>query len=184
MQTSFSTAGGDSARLAGDLPFSDLNFYNKIQTNVEGTNSTLTGGYDRTHRITYTLLLSFPEDIRLTSIGSFQSGFFYPLTLVDPRISSRELGQAPWNKMVDIRLEKGFTISGLRAAVFVDVKNVFDWENILGYDRTTTGISLWETSLAAGTPDPTGSQKRPVGPDGSLFYGIPREIYFGARVEF
>jgi len=183
-QTSFSTAGGDSARLGGDLPFSDLNFYNKIQTNVEGTNSTLTGGYDRTHRITYTLLLNFPEDIRLTSIGSFQSGFFYPLTLVDPRISSRELGQAPWNKMVDVRLEKGFTISGLRAAVFVDIKNLFDWENILGYDRTTTGVSLWETSLAAGTPDPTGSQKRPVGPDGSLFYGIPREIYFGARVEF
>jgi hypothetical protein len=184
MQTSFSTAGGDSARLAGDLPFSDLNFYNKIQTNVEGTNSTLTGGYDRTHRITYTLLLSFPEDIRLTSIGSFQSGFYYPLTLVDPRISSRELGQAPWNKMVDVRLEKGFTFSGLRAAVFIDIKNLFNWENILGYDRTTTGISLWETSLAAGTPDPTGSQKRAVGPDGSLFYGIPREFYFGARVEF
>lgn len=184
MQTSFSTAGGDSARLGGTLPFSDLNFYNKIQTNVEGTNSTLTGGYDRTHRITYTLLLSFPEDIRLTSIGSFQSGFYYPLTLVDPRISSRELGQAPWNKNVDVRLEKGFTFSGLRAAVFIDIKNLFDAENILGYDRTTTGISLWETSLAAGTPDPTGTQKRPVGPDGSLFYGIPREIYFGARVEF
>lgn len=184
MQTSFSTAGGDSARLGGDLPFSDWNFYNKIQTNVEGTNSTLTGGYDRTHRITYTLMLNFPEDIRLTSIGSFQSGFFYPLTTVDPRVSGRELGQAPWNKNVDVRLEKGFTFSGLRAAVFIDIKNVFDAENILGYDRTTTGISLWETSLAAGTPDPTGSQKRPVGPDGSLFYGTPREMYFGVRVEF
>lgn len=184
MQTSFSTAAGDSARLGGDLPFEDINFYNKVFVNVQGTNSTLTGGYDRTHRITYTLLLSFPEEIRLTSIGTFQSGFFYPLTLVDPRISSRELGEGPWNTMVNLRLEKGFTISGLRAAVFVDVKNVFDAENILGYDRTTTGSSLWETSLAAGTPDPTGDKKRPVGPDGSLFYDIPREMYFGVRVEF
>jgi hypothetical protein len=129
-------------------------------------------------------MLSFPEDIRLTSIVSFQSGFFFPLTTVDPRVSGRELGQAPWNKNVDVRLEKGFAFSGLRAAVFIDIKNVFDAENILGYDRTTTGISLWETSLAAGTPDPTGTQKRPVGPDGSLFYGTPREMYFGVRVEF
>ncbi|MBI4417316.1 MAG: TonB-dependent receptor [Ignavibacteriales bacterium] len=184
MQTSFSTANGDSARLAGDLPFEDINFYNKVFVNVQGTNSTLTGGYDRTHRITYTLLLTFPEDIRLTSIGTFQSGFFYPLTLVDPRVSSRELGEAPWNKMVNLRLEKGFTFSGLRAAVFIDVKNVFDWENILGYDRTTTGTSKWETSLAAGEPDPTGDRKRSVGPDGTLFYDIPREFYFGVRVEF
>ncbi|MEP0821764.1 MAG: hypothetical protein HRF44_02855, partial [Ignavibacterium sp.] len=64
------------------------------------------------------------------------------------------------------------------------IKNIFDWENILGYDRTTTGTSLWETSLAAGSPDPTGDRKRPVGPDGTLFYDIPREFYFGARVEF
>lgn len=184
MKTSFSTAAGDSATYGGDLPFEDINFYNKVLVNVQGTNSTLTGGYDRTHRITYTLLLTFPEDIRLTSIGTFQSGFFYPLTLVDPRVSSRELGEGPWNKMVNVRLEKGFTFAGVRAAVFVDIKNIFDWENILGYDRTTTGTSLWETSLAAGSPDPTGDRKRPVGPDGTLFYDIPREFYFGARVEF
>jgi hypothetical protein len=184
MQTSFSTAGGDSARLGGDLPFDDINFYNKVLVNVQGTNSTLTGGYDRTHRITYTLILDFPQEIRLTSIGTFQSGFFYPLTLVDPRVSSRELGEGPWNKMVNMRLEKGFSISGVRAAVFVDVKNLFNAENILGYDRTTTGTSLWETSLASGTPDPTGDRKRAVGPDGTLFYDIPREVYFGVRLEF
>jgi hypothetical protein len=35
-----------------------------------------------------------------------------------------------------------------------------------------------------GNPDPTGTMKRPVGQDGSLFYGIPREYYFGARLNF
>ncbi len=184
MQTSFSTAAGDSARLGGDLPFGDLRFYNKIQTDVQGTNSTLTGGYDRAHRITYTLVLSFPEDIQLSSVGTFSSGFYYPLTLVDPRVSNRELGVAPWNKMVNVRLEKLFTIANVRLGVFIDVKNIFNAENILGYDRTTTGIALWEQSVKTGSPDPTGSLKRPVGPDGTTFYDIPREIYFGARLEF
>jgi len=184
MQTSFSTSGGDSARLAGDLPFEDLKFYNKIQTDVRGTNSTLTGGYDRAHRISYTLLLTFPYDIRVTSIGTFQSGFYYPLTQVDPRISSRELGQAPWNKMVNVRVEKLFALAGLRIGVFVDVKNIFNSENILAYDYTTTGAVLWEQSIKDGNPDPTGTMKRPVGTDGTLFYDIPREIYFGARIEF
>lgn len=184
MPTSFSTANGDSARLGGDLPFDDLQFYNKVQTNVVGNNSTLTGGYDRTHRITYQFIMSFPADIRLSSTGTFQSGFFYPLTQVDPRVASRELGEAPWNKMVNIRLEKGFDLGGVRCAVFADVQNLFNWTNIIAYDQTATGSVLWETSSKEGDPDPTGTTRRPVGPDGSLFYDIPREFYFGVRLNF
>ncbi|HSQ74727.1 MAG TPA: TonB-dependent receptor, partial [Bacteroidota bacterium] len=100
MQTSFSTANGDSARLSGNLPFEDVMFYNKVQNNVVGGASTLTGGFDRTHRITYQLVLGFPEDITLSSVGTFQSGFFYALRNVDPRTVGRELGEAPWNKNV------------------------------------------------------------------------------------
>jgi hypothetical protein len=81
MQTSFSTANGDSARLAGGLPIEDINFYNKIQVDVAGGASTLTGGYDRAHRVSYQLMLQFPWDILLSSIGTFQSGFYYPLTI-------------------------------------------------------------------------------------------------------
>ncbi len=197
MQTSFSTANGDSARLAGNLPFEDLKFYNSIERNVGGANSTLSGGYDRTHRISYQFALTFPEDIRVSSVGTFQSGFFYPLTLVDPRVAGRELGESPWNKMVSIRIEKGFSFSNnLRLALYADIQNFFNWKNILAYDNTTTGAALWEESngtkavtingvqYAPESPDPTGSLRRPVGPDGSLFFDPPREFYFGVRLDF
>ncbi len=76
------------------LPYNDFIYYNKVQNNVTGSTSTLTGGYDREHRISYTLVLGFPYDIQLSSIGTFQSGFYYPLSYtVDPRVASRQLGR-------------------------------------------------------------------------------------------
>jgi hypothetical protein len=84
----------------------------------------------------------------------------------------------------------------MRVAVYADIQNFFNWTNILAYDNTTTGAALWEESngtktiivngveYAPASPDPTGSQRRPVGPDGSFFYDTPREFYFGVRLDF
>jgi len=193
-QTAFAWAAGDSARLAGNLPFDDIKYYNTIETNVQGGVSTLNAGYDRTHQIKYTLFLrllperlakglTLPIDVTLSSIGTFQSGFKYPLTLADPRVAGRELAEAPWNKQVDIRLELGFNFSGRRLGIYADVKNVFDWENIIAYDRTQTGQVAWERT-GDPTGDPAGTSHRPMGYDGSMFYDIPREFFFGAYIEF
>jgi hypothetical protein len=177
--------GTDSVVYNNKLPFNDFIYYNKVQNNVVGGNSTLTGGYDREHRISYTVVLGFPYDVQLSSIGLFESGFYYPLQYtVDPRVASRQLGQSPWTKSIDFRLEKGFKFDNVRFALYVDVRNAFNWTNIIGYDNTTTGAQLWETSNVANTPDPTGSLKRPISLDNSLFYDYPREYYFGVRVEF
>jgi hypothetical protein len=87
--------------------------------------------------------------------------------------------------MVSVRLEKGFSLAGtMKVAVYADVQNLFNWTNILAYDNTTTGQILWEKSNEGDNPNPTGTQLRPVGPDGSLFYDIPREVYFGVRLDF
>lgn len=188
----------DSVKYSNKLPFGDFQYYNKVQNDVAGGQSTLTGGYDRTHRITYTMALEFPEDIILSSLGTFQSGFFYPIVYpADARVAGRLYATAPWNKMVDVRLEKGFTFSGVRFAVFAEVKNLFNWVNIIGYDNTVSGAQLWEATNGNGTtltnplggtgvatgPDPTGTYKRALGQDGSWFYDIPREYYFGIRVD-
>jgi len=118
-------------------------------------------------------------------VGVFQSGFYYPLSYtVDPRVSARQLGQAPWTKQVDFRLEKGFSIDNVRFAVYADVKNAFNWVNIIGYDNTVSGASIWEYSNIDGNPDPTGQYKRAISLDNSLFYDFPREYYFGVRLEF
>ena len=190
---------GDSAKYGNTLPFTDFTYYNKVQNDVAGGASTLTGGYDRTHRITYLLTLEFPEDIILSSLGTFQSGFFYPINYpVDARVAGREYATAPWNKMVDLKLEKGFRFDNIRFAIFAEVKNLFNWTNIIGYDNTVSGAALWEATnsgngttlanpyyanTAATGPDPTGQFKRSMNSDGSWFYDIPREYYFGVRVD-
>jgi Carboxypeptidase regulatory-like domain/Outer membrane protein beta-barrel family len=187
-QTSFSTVGGDSLKYAGQLPFGDIAFYNSFERNVLGGNTTLTGGYDRAHRITYSVYFRFPYEITLSSIGTFSSGFFYTRTLADdPR--ARELGEAPWNKRVDLRLEKAFSLPNVgRLALYVDLVNAFNWVNILGFQSSTqVGSQVWEKS-----GDPTGWQgpgvaqtirRSPVGyganGDGLLVYDVPREVYFG-----
>jgi hypothetical protein len=203
-------APGDSLKYNNQLPLSDFKFYNKVQTDVAvygvgGTSpqsgSNLLGGYDRAHRISYVVMLNFPEDILLSSVGTFQSGFLYPLTytITDVRVIGRSFATGPWNKQIDFHLEKGFTLSGIRAAVYADVKNAFNWTNIISYDATTTGAEVWERSVAGqtglisqgassttltGTPDPTGTQRRPVSADGSMFYDIPRTFYFGVKLDF
>jgi len=194
-------AGGDSIKYNYQLPLSDFQYYNKVQNNVVGGSSNLTGGYDRTHRISYVLMMNLPYDINLSSVGTFQSGFQYALTYTvsDVRIIGRTLTTAPWNKQIDFRLEKGFTFAGVRVAVFADLKNAFNWVNILNYDNTTTGLEVWERSAAGesrvvsqgasstvinGVPDPTGTQRRAVSRDGTMFYDIPREYYFGVKIDF
>lgn len=191
----------DSAKYNNALPLSDFNFYNKIQTDVVGGSSNLLNGFDRAHRISYVLLLNFPQDILLSSVGTFQSGFLYPLsfTITDLRVVGREFATGPWNKQIDLHLEKGFTLSGIRAAVFVDVKNAFNWTNIIAYDNSSTGAEVWERSAAGqsrlisqgassttinGVPDPTGTQHRAISQDGTLFYDIPRTYYFGVKLDF
>jgi hypothetical protein len=183
---SWSTAAGDSAKYAGQLPLEDLKTWNTIEQNVRGGASTLTGGYDRSHRIQYNIFLRFPVDFTLSALGTHTSGFFYPLTLADPR--SRELGEGPWNHRVDFRLEKGFALQGIgRLAIFVDLVNAFNAVNVIAYNQTTVGQLAWEQD-----GDPTGGPtvNRAVGKsstnasDGSLIYDVPREVYFGVNFTF
>jgi Carboxypeptidase regulatory-like domain len=177
--TQFSTAGGDSARYLGSLPFGDYQFYNRIQQDVIGVNSTLTGGYDRTHRINLYMFFNFDYDIRLSLLGKFASGFFYTLQFAEPR--SREQGTSPWTKQVDLRIEKGFPIGTTRLSVFVEVKNLLESENILTYFQSPDGKGqeIWEKNGI-----PSGPDNRSTTLDGSAIYDIARQIYLGASFEF
>jgi hypothetical protein len=146
------------------------------------------------------LTAEFPFDINLSSLGTFQSGFFYPVYYpTDARVAGRKLANAPWNKMVDLKLEKGIRFEGMRIAVFAEVRNLFNWTNIIGYDNTVSGAQLWEATNSANngttlkdtppagvtsTPNPTGTYARALGQDGSWFYDIPRELWFGIRWDF
>jgi hypothetical protein len=81
---------------------------------------------------------------------------------------------------VDLRLEKAFTFTGIRVGVFMDVKNLLDRANILGYS-TFTGTSQLKFYEKG---DPTGEFNRTILPEGTSVYDMPRQVYIGAYVEF
>jgi hypothetical protein len=111
-------------------------------------------------------------------IGTYASGFLYTNPTADNR-SARKLETAPSNSSVDVRLEKSFVFAGKRLGVFMDVKNLFNKENILGYSTTTTGPLKFFT-----TGDPTGDYNRAILEDGTSVYYLPRQVYLGAYFEF
>ncbi len=177
------TAALDSAKNGGNLPFNDIRVVNSYEADLSGGSTTLTQGFDRAHRVTVTALLDFPLDFRLSVNGLVASGFRYPTTyLGDPR--SRQLATAPARKRFDVRFEKSFFSGSHRIGLYMDVMNIFNNVNIMAYDNSLTGQLVWENSVAAGTPDPTGVSKRIVSADGSVFYDIPRQVYFGITLEY
>jgi hypothetical protein len=176
-------AGGNQTAFSGefdeDIPFDAIKRWNTYERNVISNNSTLTGGYDRPHRVTISALFGFPYDVRLSLFGFAASGFYYPLTLEDPR--ARKLGVGPENYNFDARIDKLFKLGPIDMSLFIDIRNIFDHKNIMTYNRTdvTGGQRLWELE-----GDPTGPFGRVVTPDGSYVYSNPREFMLGIQIVY
>jgi len=176
-KTTFARNTADS--VYKQLPFGDAKSFKQYEINVGGGMSVLGAGFDRTHRVGYAVSFQFPFEIMLNVIGTYASGFLYTNPTVDNR-TARQLETAPSNSMVDIRLEKGFVFAGKRLGVFMDIKNLFNKENILGY-ATGTGTS---TLKFFNTGNPTGDYNRSILEDGTSVYDMPRQVYLGAYFEF
>ncbi|MGA9363599.1 MAG: TonB-dependent receptor [Bacteroidota bacterium] len=161
------------------LPFDDAKNYKAYLINIGGGQSVLGAGFDRTHRVGFTLFFQFPAEISLSAVGTYASGFLYTNPTVDNR-TARQLVTAPSNSQLDLRLEKAFSFSGRRIAAFLDVKNVFNKKNILGY-ATGTGTSQ---ILFYKTGDPTGDYHRSILEEGTSVYDLPRQVYLGFYFEF
>ncbi len=171
------TVGGVEVPVVTTLPFGNVDEFKNFPQNVRGGNSTLTAGYDRTHRVVLRAVLGLPYRIQLGLNGSVESGFLYPPVLgVDPR--DRALLTAPTNARLDARLEKRFAFNqrfGLD--VYLDATNLFDRANIVAYESFTPyGQALFQEAENPGT--------RLVLKDGSATYGPSRTLYFGTRLRF
>jgi hypothetical protein len=177
----YSAYTGDSTAYDGRIPFGDIASWDRSNIESAGGGSSVTAGYNRTHRITCAFSFLVPGDIRLSGVGMFSSGFWFPEKLKADRIVP--YAESPWNRRIDLRLEKQWQIStGVRVAVFVDILNAFDWTNVLTYvNATETAQTAWEVNS-----DPTGGPgiNRPVADQASFVYDIPRETYFGVRIGF
>ncbi|MFH0991719.1 MAG: TonB-dependent receptor [bacterium] len=176
-KTAFARNTADS--IFTQLPFGDAKYFKQYEINVGGGSSVLGQGFDRTHRLGYVLSFQFPYEVIFNVVGTYTSGFLYTNPTVDNR-TARQLETAPSNSMVDVRLEKGFTFAGKRLGIFMDVKNLFNKMNILGY-ATATGAS---TLKFYQTGDPTGEYNRIILEEGTSVYDLPRQVYVGAYFEF
>jgi hypothetical protein len=182
-QMVFSVQAGDSAKYGGTLPFDDFTRWNKVFIQAPGGPSNFLAGYDREHRFTLYGTLALPWDIRLSFTGRFASGFFYPV--INPATYVFQVDEGPWNKQIDVRLEKGFAISDhARLALYVDISNIFNWSNVVSvYGDTSVNDEYTAAWVQKG--DPTGGPNinRPVTSwDGTLLFDVPREFSFGVRL--
>ncbi len=171
----------------GQLPFGDMQYWDRTYGRDYSGQSTMLSGFDRTHRFTLLLKMPLPYGFRLGCIGTFNSGFFYPeiydgneTPATNTTYGYRE---SPWNKRVDLRLEKSVDLPGLgRLNFFADMINAFDWTNVLTYNSfNEVTFKAW-----ALRGDPTGGPdvNQPATTEGSLVYGVPREFYFGVNLTF
>lgn len=125
---------------------------------------------DRTHSIVGSVALQLPNDYRrgttvgtiLADVGVFatfrvQSGLPYTLLVnsgtgqTAPRLAfglggRTEEGQTlnahemPWTKNVDLRLNKGVRLGRIDATLFADIRNLFNWRNIVGLFAETGDV--------------------------------------------
>jgi hypothetical protein len=159
------------------LPFENVRDFKNFAQNVPGGSSTLTSGFDRTHRGLLRATAALPYNISAGLAASAESGFLYPRAIgVDPR--DRELLTAPANSQIDFRLEKRFSFgSRFGLDVYMDVVNLTNRYNIVAYESyTPSGPGIFQETSNPGT--------RLTLPDGSTVYGPARNIYFGTRARF
>ena len=173
-RTSFA-AGTDT-----NIPFEDRETFNTFEANVRGGGNPLTGGFDREHRIGAALLGQLRSGVQVALITTAASGFIYRVveTSDDPR--SRETDSAPWNVRTDLRLTRGFDLGAQRLNGFLEVRNLFDRENILTFDnRNVASTIIWEEEQ-----DPTGDLNRSFTQEALPIYDIAREINLGFSIDF
>jgi hypothetical protein len=177
----------DSAR---GIPFEDLERLNSYERPAFGGTSSITGGSDRTHRISASLLFDFPYQVRISTVTTAESGFWYDDS-IDPR--ERRYVEGPWNFNTNLRVEKSLGYGRYQAKLFLDVHNVLDKENILGFqtkwpeDQTLWregGTSVWKGGEVGPKEDPTGQFARAVFDDGSPVFGPARTLYGGVEFAF
>ena len=123
--------------------------------------------YDQRHDVALNVNFSIPKDrgpefwgIKFLSNFNmnllFQVGSGLPYTpYVDPTLRIEpNSGRKPWTSNMDLRVQKTIAISGISTAAFVEVKNLFDRENVVHvYSRTGKPFDTGLPGLVGSSPD-------------------------------
>jgi len=143
--------------------------------------------FDQRHDVAVNLNFTIPKDAGPEIFGLkplsdlnmnvlFQAGSGLPYTpYVDPTVRIEiNSGRKPWTSTLDLRMIKKISVLGLRPALFVEITNLFDRENVVHvYSRTGKPFDTGLADLVGSSPD---ANHNP------LHVGAPRIIKAGVQV--
>jgi hypothetical protein len=159
------------------LPFDNADNFEHFPQEAQGGNSTIESGFNRRHRGLLRAILEGPFGVTVGIDARAESGFLFRKVIgTDPR--DRELVTAPYNQRIDLRVQKTFDLPAIEGlTVFGDVRNLTDRDNILAFNNSAPdGAQRFQEEDNPGA--------RLVQVDGSSTYGVARNFFFGARVQF
>jgi len=158
--------------------------------------------YDRRHTVSASFAMAYGkgegfeifgvkpiENTELSMRLSAQSGLPYTRSNISGNAVSEENGaRLPWTKYVDMKFSKGFNVyKNFRAALIVEVDNLFDWTNIDFVDTYTGDVTensidredFADTTIGEIEYRMVRENKTNLGT-----YGMPREIRLGVELSF
>jgi outer membrane receptor protein involved in Fe transport len=157
-------------------------------------------GFDRSHTLTSTVMLSQPNDWGISMIAYLRTGTPYTPSFpsnVSPISFTQNSDRQPMQWNVDLKIEKFFTVSGFDMSVFVQVDNLFDVENEL-YVYANSGRALYNIEQTLQPEDLAGIRNRILRGDPGLiplsgidnyyanpgYISTPRLVRVGASLVF
>jgi outer membrane receptor protein involved in Fe transport len=156
--------------------------------------------WDRRHQIVANLGMNYPlrgkaftsewlkSGWTVNLLSQMLSGLPYTPTYANGSdISGQEYSQrGPWTFQTDLNIGREFRWGGLSWAALFEVRNLFDQENILGWDRNQYTLDTYNEGEAGYVNDSTSpnyGQNPKAGPNPDA-WDIPRLVRFGLAVEF
>jgi hypothetical protein len=157
-------------------------------------------GWDRRHQLVFNLGVNVPLEGKPFSTKWLKTGWaanllsqalsglpYSPTTSTEGDIVGQEFSKnSPWNYTTDLNVSRSFNLSGLKWKAIVEIRNLFNAKNVLGWDRNQNTIDTYLDGKPGYVNDATRpnygqNPKSGANPDA---WDIPRLIRAGLAVEF
>jgi outer membrane receptor protein involved in Fe transport len=156
--------------------------------------------WDRRHQFVINLGANYPlkgkafsnEWLRsgwtINWLSQFLSGLPYTPTQANgSNIEGKEFSEnSPWTYQTDVNIGRQFRFGGLSCQALLEVRNLLNTENILGWDRNTDTIDSYvdgEAGYINDSSSPNYGLDPKSGPNPDA-WDIPRQVRFGLAVDF
>lgn len=156
--------------------------------------------WDRRHQVVFNLGANYPlkgkafsaEWLRtgwtINWLSQFLSGLPYtPTQFNGSNVEGQEFAEnSPWTYQTDVNVGRHFRMGGLNCQALLEVRNLFNTKNVLGWDRNQDTMDTYDAGEPGYINDSTSpnygaNPKAGANPDA---WDIPRQVRVGMAVDF